>query len=133
VGRRESFNHITNWLSDCRQLAHPSVQIVMVGNKADLNADREVTYMEAARFAQENGQPLTRVPLLCSLTVLRSSRGSRGCSQTELVFVESSAATGQNIDEIFLKCARIILTKIDDGLLRVARRQWEGGREGVCH
>ena len=27
----------------------------MVGNKVDLEKDREVTYLEASRFAQENG------------------------------------------------------------------------------
>lgn len=29
---------------------------MLVGNKKDLDADRDVTYMEAARFAQENGE-----------------------------------------------------------------------------
>ena len=27
-----------------------------MGNKKDLDADREVTFMEASRFAQENGE-----------------------------------------------------------------------------
>jgi Ras-related protein Rab-4B len=36
-------------------LANPDIAIVLVGNKLDLNADREVTFMEASRFAQENG------------------------------------------------------------------------------
>ena len=30
--------------------------IILVGNKKDLDAEREVTFMEASRFAQENGK-----------------------------------------------------------------------------
>jgi len=29
--------------------------IILVGNKIDLQTDREVTFLEASRFAQENG------------------------------------------------------------------------------
>ncbi|KAJ4454786.1 putative Ras-related protein Rab-4B [Paratrimastix pyriformis] len=89
ITSRESFNHIASWLTDCKTLAHPQCQIILVGNKADLSADREVTFMEATRFAQEN----------------------------ELLFVETSAATGQNVEETFLKASRAILTKIDDGTI----------------
>jgi GTPase SAR1 family protein len=46
---------LTNWLTDARTLASPDIVIVLVGNKKDLEADRDVTFMEAARFAQENG------------------------------------------------------------------------------
>ncbi|KAG7278378.1 hypothetical protein CRUP_024623 [Coryphaenoides rupestris] len=60
-----------------------------VCNKKDLDADREVTFLEASRFAQEN----------------------------ELMFLETSALTGENVEEGFLKCARTILNKIDSGEL----------------
>jgi len=30
--------------------------IILIGNKKDLDSDREVTFLEASRFAQENGQ-----------------------------------------------------------------------------
>lgn len=53
---RETYNALTNWLTDARTLASPNIVIVLVGNKKDLDADREVTFMEASRFAQENGQ-----------------------------------------------------------------------------
>ncbi len=52
---RETYNSLTNWLTDARTLASPNIVIVLVGNKKDLDADREVTFMEASRFAQENG------------------------------------------------------------------------------
>ena len=46
---------MTNWLTDARTLASPNIVIILVGNKKDLDAEREVTFMEASRFAQENG------------------------------------------------------------------------------
>ena len=52
---RETYNALTNWLTDARTLASPNIVIILVGNKKDLDAEREVTFMEASRFAQENG------------------------------------------------------------------------------
>lgn len=53
---RESYNHVNSWLEDARALANPNISIVLVGNKLDLAAEREVTFMEATRYAQENGE-----------------------------------------------------------------------------
>jgi len=89
IASRETYNSLTNWLSDARTLASPDIVIVLVGNKKDLEADREVTFLEASRFAQEN----------------------------ELMFLETSARTGENVEETFLKCARKILSKIETGQL----------------
>jgi Ras-related protein Rab-4B len=35
----------------------------------------------------------------------------------ELAFLETSALTGENVEEVFQKCTRSILTKIDAGEL----------------
>lgn len=53
---RETYNSLTNWLTDARTLASPNIVIILIGNKKDLDSDREVTFLEASRFAQENGQ-----------------------------------------------------------------------------
>jgi len=55
VFSRETYNSLTKWLTDARALASPNIIIVLVGNKKDLDVDREVTFLEASRFAQENG------------------------------------------------------------------------------
>ncbi|WAR19838.1 RAB4B-like protein [Mya arenaria] len=89
ITSRETYNALTNWLTDARTLASPNIVITLVGNKKDLEAEREVTFLEASRFAQEN----------------------------ELMFLETSALTGENVEETFLKCARQILTKIESGEL----------------
>ena len=39
------------------------------------------------------------------------------CFAVELMFLETSALTGENVEEMFLKCARSILTKIESGTI----------------
>ncbi|KAF8945521.1 Ras- protein Rab-4A, partial [Entomortierella lignicola] len=50
---RNSFMSISKWIADARKLAGADIALMLVGNKLDLE-DREVTYLEASRFAQEN-------------------------------------------------------------------------------
>uniref|UniRef100_A0A8C0N1E6 RAB4A, member RAS onco family n=1 Tax=Canis lupus familiaris TaxID=9615 RepID=A0A8C0N1E6_CANLF len=89
ITSRETYNALTNWLTDARMLASQNIVIILCGNKKDLDADREVTFLEASRFAQEN----------------------------ELMFLETSALTGENVEEAFVQCARKILNKIESGEL----------------
>lgn len=60
---------------------------MLVGNKKDLESQVDVSYEEAAQFAEENG----------------------------LVFVEASAKTGQNVEEAFLRTAQLISQNLKDG------------------
>ena len=56
MNSRESFNHVSTWLADARSLASPDIVVVLVGNKVDKDEEREVQFIEASRFAQENGK-----------------------------------------------------------------------------
>eukprot|EP01100_Stratorugosa_tubuloviscum_P007233 TRINITY_DN302_c0_g1_i1.p1 TRINITY_DN302_c0_g1~~TRINITY_DN302_c0_g1_i1.p1 ORF type:complete len:213 (-),score=94.43 TRINITY_DN302_c0_g1_i1:108-746(-) len=89
ITSRDSYNHVSTWLTDAKSLANSDIVIILVGNKTDLEADREVTYLEASRFAQENN----------------------------LIFLETSALSGSGVGEVFLKCARTILSKIENGMI----------------
>jgi len=89
ITSRDTYNHLTSWLTDARTLASPEIVVVLVGNKCDLQEDREVTFLEASRFSQENG----------------------------LTFLETSALTGEGVEEVFLRCARSIVNKIESGEL----------------
>lgn len=55
IANRASFNALANWLNDARTLASPNIVILLIGNKKDLEAQREVTFLEASQFAQVNG------------------------------------------------------------------------------
>ena len=89
ITRRSTYNHLSSWLTDTRNLTNPSTVIFLIGNKCDLEGQRDVTYEEAKQFADENG----------------------------LMFVEASAKTGQNVEEAFLETARKIYQSIQDGRL----------------
>ena len=49
ITSRESFNALSNWLTDARTLASPAIVILLVGNKKDLDGEREVEFLEASR------------------------------------------------------------------------------------
>eukprot|EP01116_Phalansterium_solitarium_P003838 TRINITY_DN14669_c0_g1_i1.p1 TRINITY_DN14669_c0_g1~~TRINITY_DN14669_c0_g1_i1.p1 ORF type:complete len:214 (+),score=35.26 TRINITY_DN14669_c0_g1_i1:180-821(+) len=87
ITRRATYNHLTSWLSDARSLTNPNTVIMLVGNKKDLDESRDVSYEEASKFAEENG----------------------------LIFIESSAKTGDNVEEAFLKTARLIYQSVQEG------------------
>ena len=65
--------------------------IMLVGNKSDLESRRNVSYEEGQRFARDNN----------------------------LLFMESSAKTGNNVENAFLGCSKSILDKIKEGTIDV--------------
>lgn len=87
--RRSTYNHLSSWLTDARNLTNPNTVIFLIGNKSDLESQRDVTYEEAKQFADENG----------------------------LMFIETSAKTGDGVEEAFLETARRIFSNIQDGSL----------------
>lgn len=89
ITARDSYSHLINWLADARTLARADISIIAVGNKCDLKEKRAVTFLEASRCAQEN----------------------------DILFLETSALTGAGVEEVFANVARMILNKIEDGLV----------------
>ncbi|KHN80582.1 Ras-related protein Rab-14 [Toxocara canis] len=89
ITRRSTYNHLSSWLTDARNLTNPNTVIFLIGNKSDLDGQRDVTYEEAKAFADENG----------------------------LTFLECSAKTGDNVEDAFLDTARKIYQNIQDGRL----------------
>eukprot|EP01101_Sappina_pedata_P008669 TRINITY_DN4859_c1_g1_i1.p2 TRINITY_DN4859_c1_g1~~TRINITY_DN4859_c1_g1_i1.p2 ORF type:complete len:205 (+),score=89.56 TRINITY_DN4859_c1_g1_i1:47-661(+) len=87
ITSRESFNNINSWRSDASSLAHPDIVMILVGNKVDLDKNREVSFEEGSRYAEENG----------------------------LIFIETSALSGSGVEEAFVKCAQTIVQKIETG------------------
>ncbi|PFX30392.1 Ras-related protein Rab-14 [Stylophora pistillata] len=89
ITRRSTYNHLSSWLTDARNLTNPNTVIFLIGNKSDLDAQRDVTYEEAKQFAEENG----------------------------LLYCEASAKTGENVEDAFLDTAKKIYQNIQDGSL----------------
>ncbi|XP_031617366.1 ras-related protein Rab-14 isoform X2 [Contarinia nasturtii] len=89
ITRRSTYNHLSSWLTDTKNLTNPNTVIFLIGNKSDLSSTREVTYEEAKEFADEHG----------------------------LMFAETSAMTGAHVEDAFLETARKIYQNIQDGRL----------------
>jgi small GTP-binding protein len=79
---QESFTRVSNWIEDALNLCM-NVTIMLVGNKADLKDKRQVSFIDASTFAQEKN----------------------------ILFVECSALTGDNVEEAFMKLSRVCLQK----------------------
>lgn len=88
ITRRDTYNHLTRWLEEVRQNGNPDMTIMLIGNKCDLDARRQVSTEEGERFAKENG----------------------------LIFMETSAKTAFNVEEAFLQTSQMIYNNIDKGL-----------------
>jgi small GTP-binding protein len=93
LSRRSTFLHVTDWLSDLRQIAEPDIVVVLVGNKADLataedDGKREVSRHEAEEWARKNGV---------------------------LEYVETSAKSGENVENAFCRVAERIYQNIQAG------------------
>jgi GTPase SAR1 family protein len=64
ISRRTSFANLDKWLQEVRDHADEKVEIVLVGNKSDLEKQRQVGKDEAQRFANERCK-LTFSPDAC--------------------------------------------------------------------
>ncbi|KAG2210478.1 hypothetical protein INT47_002420, partial [Mucor saturninus] len=89
ITRRDTFKNLPVWLEDVRQHANPNTVIMLIGNKVDLEKNREVSREEAEKFAKENN----------------------------LFFLETSAKLSDNVEKAFTKTAEEIKQKIQDGVI----------------
>eukprot|EP01017_Pseudomicrothorax_dubius_P038489 TRINITY_DN5773_c0_g2_i1.p1 TRINITY_DN5773_c0_g2~~TRINITY_DN5773_c0_g2_i1.p1 ORF type:complete len:214 (-),score=37.09 TRINITY_DN5773_c0_g2_i1:116-757(-) len=87
ITRRDTFLALDQWLKEIKMYANEGIVIILLGNKADLEDSRQVTYEEGAKYAQTHG----------------------------LIYLETSAKTASNVQAAFIKTAEIILTKIEKG------------------
>jgi Ras-related protein Rab-14 len=89
VSRRDTFAHVGSWLTDVRANTNPHCVMILLGNKSDLEDQREVSHEEAAKFAEENN----------------------------LLFLECSAKSGDNVEQAFLQVTRKVHEKVMCGIL----------------
>ncbi|KAJ5888866.1 hypothetical protein N7495_008907 [Penicillium taxi] len=94
ISRRSTFVSCTQWLQDLRQIAEEGIVVILVGNKTDLagreagSNQRHVTVQEAEEWCRMNN-------------VVR--------------YVETSAKSGDGVEQAFLEVAERIYRNIDAG------------------
>jgi len=83
ISNRPSFDHVIGWMRDIKTRAPPDCDIVLCGNKDDLDNDRVVSAEEGKQLAEEYG----------------------------VQFFETSALTGHNVEQMFTALATTIKHK----------------------
>eukprot|EP00727_Mastigamoeba_balamuthi_P011504 m51a1_g6977 putative rab family gtpase (202) ;mRNA; r:117856-118951 len=91
VTRRDTFNHLASWLEDLKDHGSTQLEVILIGNKADLEDQRAVSVNEGRQFAEQHG----------------------------LLFLETSAKTAQNVEEAFVTSAKGIHEKIVTGGIEI--------------
>ena len=71
---RESFDNVKQWLSEIDRYACENVNKLLVGNKCDLEAKRQVDFEEAKAFADERGIPFLETSAKSSTNVEKGAQ-----------------------------------------------------------
>ena len=94
IDNEDSFNNLDFWLNEIRSKANPDIGIILIGNKADLDNKRKVTKETAQEYCDNN--------------------------QIK-VFMETSAKTGDNAQNIFIEAAKMLYEQHMKSLDRPSR------------
>ena len=98
INDKATFENIEMWLRELRTHSNPDAKVFLIGNKVDLEKEREVT----------------------------TEQGENYCKQNKIdLFMESSAKTGLNTQNIFLKAAELLF----DNYNKYQNKKNENGNE----
>jgi Ras-related protein Rab-5C len=78
ITNADSFNRAKKWVQELQRQGNPNLVMALAANKADLDSKRKIEAEEGKSYADENG----------------------------LFFMETSAKTAQNVNELFYEIGR---------------------------
>ncbi|CAN9498777.1 unnamed protein product [Ophioblennius macclurei] len=84
ITRRPTFESVPHWIREVEQYGAASVVLVLIGNKSDLHAQRQVLFEDACTLAERNNM---------------------------MAALETSAKEAQNVEAAFLLMARELLAR----------------------
>lgn len=101
ITRRNTFNAVTAWLHDLRQIAEEGIVVILVGNKSDL-ANASTASSDSENTA--NKRQVTK------------QEAEEWCRQNKVMqYVETSAKSGEGVERAFLEVAERIYQNIEAG------------------
>lgn len=144
VASRASFASLPTFIDDARALASPNLAVLLVGNKLDLASEGATSkgeelidtrvpstpsssHSKSSSFTLELGasSSLVAAPPDESRSTATMAPGGRDVTPKDAsswakamnipVVMEASAYSGANVEDVFTRLARIILTKIELG------------------
>ena len=89
ITRKNSFESVERWVSDIISVADKKITIILIGNKSDLEDQRQVTKEEAEEKA----------------------------TKLEIAFMETSALSGDNLEKAFEKMMNEVFQKCHEEML----------------
>ena len=98
INSKESFENIEMWLRELRTHSNPDAKVFLIGNKIDLENERQITKEQGEQFAKDN-----------------KING----------FMEASAKTGVNAQKIFIQAAT---TLYEDYIKYQQKAEQSGGK-----
>ena len=104
ITRRDTFNNVSIWIEDCKNQCPKSIFMVLVGNKLDLAERRQISSDEGRELAEKNG----------------------------MLFFETSAKDGTNVENIFVEAADNIANNIDNNYYDLDEEYCGIIKEGYC-
>eukprot|EP00040_Diaphanoeca_grandis_P005427 m.32790 g.32790 ORF g.32790 m.32790 type:complete len:208 (-) comp16696_c1_seq1:485-1108(-) len=108
VTNTDTFARAKTWVKELQRQANPNIVIALAGNKADLASKRTVMQEDAMAYAEDNG----------------------------LLFMETSAKTAKNVNEIFLAIAKKLPKNEQprgaQGNTVSVNSGGDGGKKGCC-
>ncbi|KAK7030422.1 hypothetical protein VNI00_014166 [Paramarasmius palmivorus] len=111
VIKLQCFINARSWLADVREHADPHLTCILVGNKVDLcEPESESGEGSTASSADASAQTIK------SRRQVSTEEAELFAKEEGLLFVESSAKSGQNVEKAFEEAARNILDKIHRGV-----------------
>jgi Ras-related protein Rab-5C len=82
IDNQESFDNLESWLDEIKSQTHPNLRIFLIGNKSDLEDQRLISKETAEELVKDHNIDL---------------------------FMETSAKTGINAQDVFVKAAKMLL------------------------
>jgi len=101
ITRKESFENVTKWAEQLKASADKNLTIIIIGNKIDLEDQRQV----------------------------KTEEGQNKSNELESAFIETSASSGTNLDKAFEMMINEVYKKCHEEMLAEGDVEIEGGED----